>query len=119
MMNRKDFSGFVRVLVLAMGMLSVSSPLFEQTLQNSIDHRVSEAEAQNQKSGDETDQEIVVPAFQATLSTFSLHLDSYPIVLPDLPELFQVKGYIGQLYVFSSYSFFKTLFRHIISPNAP
>jgi hypothetical protein len=112
----------VRAITLMIGLLSISISVFEYRIEDRIEN---ELEATYHQKDQETDSDssdenqIYLPDYQATISSFQLHLENMPSLLGQVPVLISVKNWFHKNPPLTELNFFRTLFQHIISPNAP
>ncbi len=114
-------SGYLRTIALIIIGLTLSVSTFEYSIQDSIEKKYTEREnapaEQDQQTG--TEKQLFLPDYQATLSSFQLHIDQIPRIQVWVAEINFKRTWSSIFFILPESEFFKTLFRHIISPNAP
>lgn len=112
---------FLRVAALALGLFSISISSFDYIIRDKIEDDQSLVQSENSEDGsqEENDDPFYLPEYQATLSSFQVHLDHLADVDISISMITLVEKWNQRVFIFFSSSFFKTLFQHIISPNAP
>lgn len=110
------------MIALTIGLLSISITVFEYRIEDRIEN---DLEARDHQKGQENDSEssegkqFYLPDYQATISSFQFHLENMPNLLRQLPILIFVRSWFNKKHPLTELNFFRTLFHHIISPNAP
>lgn len=115
----------LRMATLILGLLTISVSFFEYGIQEKLEERFAvekKAVADNTSKADgsqEKEDVFYLPDYQATISSYQLHMDQVP-KLNDFvsPLLYERKWYPVEC-ILKDLSYFNTLFRRIISPNAP
>jgi len=115
-------SEILRLLTLVIGLLSMSISVFEYRIEDRIEHEL-EANKHQESSGDESktsdDRQLYLPDYQATITSYQLHLVKIPNLLGHIPVLVSVTKWFPDKHPLTELNFFRTLFQHIISTNAP
>jgi hypothetical protein len=115
-------SVILRFIAILIGMLSISISAFEYRIEDRIEDRLEvTAHQQNtdEKSDSDDSQNLYLPDYQATISYFQFHIINITNLLGHIPDLVLVKTWFQVGHPLTELNFFRTLFQHIISPNAP
>ena len=104
------------MVTLIIGLLSISISVFEYRIQDRLQ---DEMEAACDEAGKDAGSQNYLPDYQATISSFQLHLENTPGLLVISPVLILVRDWIQMRHPITELNFFRTLFQHIIAPNAP
>ena len=112
---------FLRVAALVLGLFSISLTSFDYIIKDKIEKDVSLTQSNDDEDSkeEENDDTFYLPEYQATLSTFQIHIDQVTDLEISIPILTTVEKWNHRIFIFFGTSYFKTLFQHIISPNAP
>lgn len=112
---------FLRVVALALGLFSISISSFDYIIRDKIVEDQSLVQSENNKDSNQEENEdsFYLPEYQATISSFQVHIDQLANVDISIPMITLDEKWNQRIFIFFSTSFFKTLFQHIISPNAP
>ncbi len=105
---------FLLIAGLVIGLVT----LFSHSLRVEIQNRQEKNQGAEQKSESKQDVVVVLPSYAVTVNFFTLHIDGFLEITPVF------KSVKKALKVFPTFqkktnSYFQTLFRFIISPNAP
>jgi hypothetical protein len=115
-------SKMLRMTALMIGLLSISISVFEYRIEDRIENEFEaniQQKDQDHKSDSSDGKQFYLPDYQATISSFQLHLDYMPSLLGQIPVLIAVRNWFPKNHPLNELNFFRTLFGHIISPNAP
>lgn len=117
-MNKKGRISYLSsYLALALGLLTISVTLFQYAFEDKLEHNKSITNKKQDKTGNET--QLYLPDYQATLSSFQLHIDQIPRFQENIPVIIFIRTWNEKHFFLTGIDYFKTLFQHIISPNAP
>ena len=114
----RKISKVLRSFTLMIGILSISISVFEYRIADRIEDELESAR-KNKEKGKETGEPTFLPDYQATISSFQLHLVNLPSLLGYTPVLISVRKWFQLNHPLNELNFFRTLFEHIIAPNAP
>ncbi|MBR9999517.1 MAG: hypothetical protein KFF73_11125 [Cyclobacteriaceae bacterium] len=112
----------IRSVTLLIGLLSISLSVFEYRIEDRIEDELETARHQkdmDQEPGQDEGTQIYLPDYLATISSFQLHLENIPSLLGYIPVLISVRNWFQIKHPLTELNFFRTLFQHIIAPNAP
>ena len=115
-------SNMLRIAALLIGLLSISISVFEYRIEDRIENELAwgiHQKDQDQSSDSPKDTQFHLPDYLATISSFQIHLENMPNLLAQIPLLITVRKWFYKKSTFTEINFFRTLFQHIISPNAP
>ncbi len=115
-------SKMLRMTALMIGLLSISISVFEYRIEDRIENEFEASfkqKDQDHKSDSSEGKQFYLPDYQATISSFQLHLEYMPNMLGQIPVLIEVRTWFYKKHPLTELNFFRTLFQHIISPNAP
>jgi hypothetical protein len=104
------------------GLLSISISVFEYRIEDRIENELEsrlQQKDQNHPPASHDDRQYDLPDYQATISSFQFHLENTPSLLGQIPVLITVRNWFQKKHPLTEFNFFRTLFQHIISPNAP
>lgn len=107
---------------LMIGLLSISISVFEYRIEDRIENEFEaniQQKDRDQKSDSSDGKQFYLPDYQATISSFQLHLVYMPSLLGQISVLITVRNWFPKNHPLTELNFFRTLFGHIISPNAP
>ncbi len=120
--TKKNIPDLLRAITLITGLLTASVSFFEYGIQEKIREEFGSGNEIQEKGGHsqaENEDSFYVPDYQATISSFQLHIDQAPALQDYIPGIVLIKKWYQRELCLSGLAFFKTLFQHIISPNAP
>jgi hypothetical protein len=100
------------------GLMSISISVFEYGIEDRIQDELEVARQEKDADQDAGDQNFL-PDYEATISSFQLHLENVPSLLGYAPVLISVRDWVQVKHPLTELNFFRTLFQHIIAPNAP
>jgi hypothetical protein len=112
----------LRSFTLVIGLLSISVSVFEYRIEDRIENELESARNQDDTAGEANagdDNPLYLPDYEATINSFQLHLINIPNFLGHIPELVIETIWYHIKHPLIELNFFRTLFQHIISPNAP
>jgi hypothetical protein len=115
-------SKILKIAALLIGFLSIAISVFEYRIEERLENDLAAAlhqKDQDQSSESSKDPQFHLPDYQATISSFQIHLENIPNLLAQIPVLITVRKWFYKKSPLSELNFFRTLFQHIISPNAP
>ncbi len=115
-------SSILRIITLVISLITISVSIFEYGIQNRIEEelaRAQDAEKTNHRKSDNDHGIFYLPDYQATISSFQIHMEQSPVNMETVPVLLFIRIWHHKNLSISELDFFKTLFQHIISPNAP
>jgi hypothetical protein len=111
-------SDLLRMVTLMIGLMSISISVFEYRIEDRIQDELEIARQKEDPDQDAGDQNFL-PDYQATISSFQLHLENVPSMVGFAPVLTSVRDWVQIRQPLTEINFFRTLFQHIIAPNAP
>jgi hypothetical protein len=111
-------SNLFRLIALLIGLLSISISAFEYRIEDRISDEI-ETTGQDDEAEPGDAGHAYLPDYQATISSFQLHLENLPCLLGYIPVLISVRVWVQTGHPLTELNFFRTLFQHIIAPNAP
>jgi hypothetical protein len=111
-------SDLLRMVTLMIGLMSISISVFEYRIEDRIQDELEIARQKQDPDQDAGDQNFL-PDYQATISSFQLHLENVPSMVGFAPVLTSVRDWVQIRQPLTEINFFRTLFQHIIAPNAP
>jgi len=115
-------SHILRIITLVIGLFTISVSILEYRIKNRIEEKIAQLESKGeteQSTPDKNSNQSYLPDYQATISTFQLHMEQVPEILEHVPILLFIRKWFQKNFSITELNFFKTLFQHIISPNAP
>lgn len=115
-------SKILKIAALLIGFLSMTISVFEYRIEDRLENELAASihqKDQDQSSESPKDPQLHLPDYQATISSFQLHLENIPNLLAQIPVLITARKWFYKKSPISELNFFRTLFQHIISPNAP
>ncbi|MFC2126262.1 hypothetical protein ACFLU5_15820 [Bacteroidota bacterium] len=121
-MNRQtDILTFRRTLILAVGLLAAILSIWSLSLQLEVRKVSLELhEEESEKSGNNQDENhVYFQEYQASTNQIQIHIDILSELTERIPEKIRSIRKAYYIYIPIQERLFKTLFQHIISPNAP
>lgn len=121
MISKGKISRLLKSLTLVIGLITASVSLFEYGIEDRIEKEFAIDHQKDDNSDDqsESNDPFYLPDYQATISSFQLHIDQVPKINDQIDFITIVRKWYRNISYITDYDFFKTLFQHIISPNAP
>jgi hypothetical protein len=118
--KRINIGDIIRQLVLICGLLVITISSLNYVIQERIVNDLSEIEFNDEKENSEKNHDFIyLPDYLASISSFQIDVDFILDILFDIPFSTEDKCWHEHVLEYRSISFFKILFQHIISPNAP
>lgn len=111
-------SNLIRLITLMTGLLSISISAFEYRIEDRIADEIEASGQETDTDRDDSDH-VYLPDYQATISSFQLHLVNLPSLMGHIPVLISERDWFQTGHPLTELNFFRTLFQHIIAPNAP